>query len=51
MVKRTQKEPIPHQRRKNHVSNHHKDDTYAGVHMVCERKAEVEKGEQDDLGT
>lgn len=50
LAERAQEEPLPDQGREDHAGDHHEDDVDAGVHLVRERAAASEKGEQNDLG-
>ena len=50
LAERAQEEPISHQGREDHAGDHHEDDTDAGVHVVRERPATAQEGEQDDVG-
>lgn len=50
LAQRAQEEPVPDQRRENHVGDHHQDDAHPGQHVVRKRQKTVEKGEQNDLG-
>jgi len=45
VAQRAQEEPVPHQRREDHVGDHHEDDAHSSVHMVCKREEETQKRE------
>jgi len=44
---RAHQEPVPDQGREDHARHHHKDDPHPGVHLVRQRTAETQEGEQD----
>ncbi|KAL1130919.1 hypothetical protein AAG570_012160 [Ranatra chinensis] len=50
VAERAQEEPLPHEGREDHARHHHEDDPHPGVHVVRQRQAEAQEGEQDDLG-
>ena len=50
LAERAQEEPVPNQGREDHAGHHHKDDAHSGVHVVCQRQAQAQEGEQDDVG-
>ncbi|CAG13685.1 unnamed protein product, partial [Tetraodon nigroviridis] len=49
LAERAPKEPLPHQGGEDHAGHHHQDDADAGLHLVRQRAAAAEEGEQDDL--
>jgi len=50
VAERTQEESVPHQGREDHAGYHYQDDAHPGVHVVRQRSASPQEGEQNDVG-
>lgn len=51
VAQRAQEEPVPDEGGEDHAGHHHQDDVDAGLHVVRQRPAAAQEGEQNDLGT